>query len=146
MSRFFTGLLIVASGMAAIYAIAAAIATNLTPTFATAETTRPTRIVEFASAMKRAATEHRTARAKCELLSDAEKSICDADAAVEQKRAKAEARVIYKGGVPLPAKAEARGSLIAAMVFGVLMFLLGLFAALTAFGAIVEQVKAKLAV
>ena len=97
MSKQFTGLLIAAGAMARIVAIATTLAKSSSASFTVVETTRHARVVAFATAMKRAVAEHRTARAKCELLVAAEKNICDADAKKEQQRAKTEARTKYKG-------------------------------------------------
>ena len=103
MSKLFTGPLIALVAMASIYAIATTIATSSTASFTTVETIRHARVVEFAVAMKRAVAEHRTACAKCELLAAAEKNICEAEAGKEQKRAKTEARIKYKGNIKSPA-------------------------------------------
>lgn len=85
--------------MVGIYAAAATTATAMAASFTTAETTSHTRIVEFAAAVKQASAERKAARARCELLTDAEKNICNAEAKAEQKRAKTEARANYKGSI-----------------------------------------------
>jgi hypothetical protein len=99
MSKLFAGLLIAAAVMVGIYAAAATTATAIAASYTTAETTSHTRIVEFAAAVKQASAEHKAARARCGLLTDAEKNICNAEAKAEQKRAKTEARVNYKGSI-----------------------------------------------
>lgn len=104
-SKLFAGLLIAASVMAGIYAAAAATATAMAASFTTAETSGHTRIVEFAAAVKQASTEHQAARARCEFLTGAEKNICNAEARMEQKRARTEARVNYKGSIKPPVNA-----------------------------------------
>jgi hypothetical protein len=102
-SKLFVGLLIAAAVMVGIYAAAATTATNMAASFTTAETTGRTRLIEFAAAVKQASAERKAARAICELLTGAEKNICNAEANAEQKRAKTEARVNYKGSVEPPA-------------------------------------------
>ena len=108
MKKLLAGLVIAAVAMAGIYAAAAttatAIAANFAPTAATPAAGH-LRIVEFATALKRASAEHRTASAKCKLLTGAEKNICNAEAKTEEKRARTAARVNYKGS-NLPAVAE----------------------------------------
>jgi hypothetical protein len=107
MSKLHAGLLIAAAAMAGIYAIAANIATTTAAGFATAETTSHTRLVEFATAMKSAAVENSTARAKCKRLAGAERNDCDAEAAAaaEQRRARTGARSEFTGYVKVPANA-----------------------------------------
>lgn len=105
MSKLFAGLLIVAAVMVGIYAAAATTATAMAAGFTTAETTSHTRIVEFAAAVRQASTEHKAARARCEFLSGAGKDICNAGAKAEQKRARTEARVNYKGSIKPPTNA-----------------------------------------
>ena len=97
MSKLFAGLLIAVLTLAGIYAIAAMIADNTTGSFRTEETRRHAGIVEFGSALRRASEVHGLARAKCELVAGAEKNICNAEAKSEQRRARTEARVNYKG-------------------------------------------------
>jgi hypothetical protein len=104
-SKLFAGLLIAAAVMAGIYAAAATTASSMAASFTTAETTGRTRIVEFAAAMKQASAEHRAARARCELLTGAEKNICNAEAKEEQQRARTDARVNFKGSIKAPADA-----------------------------------------
>lgn len=103
MPKLFAGLLIAAAVMVGIYAAAATTATAMAATFSTAETTSHTRIVEFAAAVKQASAERKAAHARCELLTVAEKNLCNAEAKAEQKRAKTEARVNYKGSINAPA-------------------------------------------
>ena len=105
MSKLFAGSLIAAAVMAGIYAVASTTATAMAASFTTAETSGHTRIVELAAAVKQASAEHKAARARCEILSGAEKNLCNAEARAEQKRARAEARVNYKGSIKPPADA-----------------------------------------
>lgn len=104
MSKLLAGLLIAVVATVGIYAMAATIATNTTAGFTTTETTHHTRIDEFATGVKRAAAEHRTARAKCERLTGAEKDICHAEAKAEQRRARTKARVKYRDDIKSPVK------------------------------------------
>lgn len=105
MSKLLAGFMIAVVATVAIYAMAATIATNMTAGFTTTETTHHTRIDEFATGMKRAAAEHRMARAKCERFTGAEKNICHAEAKAEQRRARTKARVKYKDNIKSPANA-----------------------------------------
>jgi hypothetical protein len=103
MSKLSIGLLIAAALMAGIYAAAASTATPMADSITTAETSGRTRIVEFAAAVRQASAEHKAARARCELLTGAEKNNCNAEAKMEQKHARAEARANYKGSTSSPA-------------------------------------------
>ena len=105
MLKLIASLSIVLVAMAVIYAIADPFATTTNTSVTTAEVSRHTSIAEFGSALKRAAIDYRTARAKCELLSGLEKTVCTAEAKSEQKRAKAAARANYKDGVKSPTNA-----------------------------------------
>jgi hypothetical protein len=102
-SKLFAGSLIAAAVMAGIYATASTTATAMAASFTTAEASGHTRIVEFAAAVKQASAEHKAARARCELLAGADKNICNSEAKAEKKRARAEARVNYKGSTRSPA-------------------------------------------
>lgn len=88
-----------AAAIAGIYAIATIITPATPPGFNTAEPIRRTTIVEFGIAHKRAADEHRAARAKCETLAGAEKVGCQTEAKSAQIRARAAARANYKGSI-----------------------------------------------
>jgi hypothetical protein len=98
-SKLLAGLLIAAAAMAGIYAAAATTATAMAASFATAETTGYTRIVEFAAAVKQASSEYKAARARCEILTGAQKNPCNAEAKAERGRARTEARINYKGSI-----------------------------------------------
>lgn len=96
MSKKFTGLLVVAAVAVSIVVVATTGASPAGTAVVTAVPTLHPRAVESATAMKRAVATYRIARAKCDLFDAAEKSICDAEAKKEQKRAKSEARNKYK--------------------------------------------------
>ncbi len=105
MSKLFAGLLIAVAAMAGIYAVAATTATSMAAGFNTTETSDRTRIIEFAAEMKRTSAEHKAARAKCDRYTVTLKASCNAEAKAEQKRARSEARVNYKGSSKSPADA-----------------------------------------
>jgi hypothetical protein len=88
-------MLIAASVMAGIYAIAAMTVSSVTTGFATTQLASHERIAEFASALKRASAEKKAARAQCDLLTGSGKQLCTAKARAEEKRTKAEARALY---------------------------------------------------
>ena len=80
--------IVVAAAVAAVtYAAGAATAASIVASFSTGETTRHTRIVEFASTLKRAAAEHRAARAKCKQLTTSQRAACDAAIREQDRRA-----------------------------------------------------------
>ncbi len=108
-SSLFASALSAAAAIAGIYAIATAIATPATSGFNNAEPTGRTTIVELGIAHKRAADEHRTARAKCETLDGAEKIGCQAEAKSAQIRARTAARAKYKGNVKTAAQTVVNG-------------------------------------
>lgn len=99
MSKRLAGLLIATATIAGMYAIAATFATNMAASFNTVETTRHTRAGDFATSVRRASAERKTARAKCELVAAAERNSCNAEATAEQRHAWTEARSDYKGGM-----------------------------------------------
>lgn len=70
-----------------LYAAGAATAANRVARFSTAEATRHTRLVEFASTVKRVAAEHRAAHAKCKSVAVAERNACNAAVREQDRRA-----------------------------------------------------------
>ena len=108
MARLFTPISIVLVATVGIAGIAATISTQMTTTpgtVATIEMKKQTRVVALAAALKSAAVEYRAARAKCEILTPTEKSICDEAAKAEQKQAKQTARNKYRSAITVPANA-----------------------------------------
>ena len=99
MSKLFASLLIALIAMMASYATAATTASHMTSEFSTVESTSQSRTGEFAANLKRAEAAHRSARAKCELLTGEEKNGCNAEAKAEQRLARSAARNKYKEGV-----------------------------------------------
>ena len=99
MPSLFVGVSSAVAAIAGIYAIATIITTATPPGFNAAEPIRRITIVEFGIAHKRAADEHRAARAKCETLAGAEKIGCQTEAKSAQIRARTAARANYKGDI-----------------------------------------------
>lgn len=110
MSKLLSGTLISIAAMVGIYAVAATISTPTNASFTTVETIRHTGIVAFGVALKHAADEYNTARAKCEPLTGAEKDICTFAAKAAQKRARMEASVKYRGETKSTANAVANNA------------------------------------
>jgi len=82
------GSLVVATVVAAgTYAVGAATAASLVASFSTAETNRHAHTVEFASTLRRAAAEHRAARAKCKPLAQPQRDACNAAIREQDRRA-----------------------------------------------------------
>ena len=96
MSKRFSGTLISIVAVVGIYAVAASISTPTNASSTAVETIRTTGIVGYGIALKQAADAYRTAHAKCEPLTGAEKDICTFTAREAQKRARLEARVKYR--------------------------------------------------
>lgn len=109
MSKLFAGLSIAAAALVGIHSIADAIATTRNANFTTSGTTTHTGIVEFGTALRRAAGEYRTASAKCELITGSENNLCTAEAKSAHKRARAAARLKYRKGMPSPVKSVVNG-------------------------------------
>ena len=108
MSTLSTAISIALFTTVGIVGIAATISTHATTepaTIATAELKRQTRVAALAGALKSAAIEYRAARAKCEVLTPREQTICGDEAKAEQKRAKQIARNKYRNTVKAPANA-----------------------------------------
>ena len=99
MSSLIASVLSAVAAIAGVYAIAAIIAAPTPADFNAADPIRRTAIVEYGIALKRAADQHRTERAKCETLTGAEKSGCQAEARSAQIRAKAAARANHRGHI-----------------------------------------------
>ena len=97
--------LITTVGIAGTAATISTHATTEPATIATTEMKRQTRIAALAAALKSAVVEYRAARAKCEVLTPREQTICDDEAKAEQKRAKQTARNKYRSNVKTPASA-----------------------------------------
>ena len=97
--------LITTVGIAGTAATISTHATTEPATIATTEMKRQTRIAALAAALKSAVVEYRAARAKCEVLTPREQTICDDEAKAEQKRAKQTARNKYRNIVKAPASA-----------------------------------------
>jgi hypothetical protein len=86
MTKLIAGLLIAAATMAGMYAVATTTATALASSFTTEERTRPTRIAELETAMKRAVAGFKAARGKCDVFSGKQKHVCNAEARAEEIR------------------------------------------------------------
>lgn len=110
MSKRFSGTLMSIVAVVGIYAVTATISTptNASPT--AVETIRTTGIVGYGIALKQAADAYRTAHAKCEPLTGAEKDICTFTAKEAQKRARLEARVKYRGEAKPTANVDANNA------------------------------------
>jgi hypothetical protein len=87
MPKLLAGVSIMAAALGGMYAIAATTAASMAGGFATEESSSHTRNVAFSTEVQRVSTEHKAARAKCELASGKERKVCNARARVEEIRA-----------------------------------------------------------
>ena len=69
------------------YAAASITATTMAGTFDTAEATRHSRFAGFETALKRASTEYRETRGKCDDLARTKRNLCNAEARSDERRA-----------------------------------------------------------
>ena len=81
------GVLIMGATLGGMYALAATTAASMAGGFATQEASSQTRNVAFSTEVNRISSEHKAARAQCELASKTERKICNARARLEEVRA-----------------------------------------------------------
>lgn len=82
------GVLIAAAIVAVgIYAAASITATTMAGTFDAAEATRHSRFAGLETALKRASTEYREARGRCDDLARTKRNLCNAEARADERRA-----------------------------------------------------------
>jgi hypothetical protein len=84
MTKWVAGVLIAMAAMAGIYAVAATTATSIAGSFTTEARTRPTRIAEFETAVKRASANLKEARERCKVFTGTQRNVCNAEARAEE--------------------------------------------------------------
>jgi len=86
--RLRAGVALVAAAVAVgMYAAASITANSMAGTFDTEAATTHSRFASFETALKRASTEYREARGKCDDLARTKRSLCNAEARADERRA-----------------------------------------------------------